>query len=72
MAQIPPNIFIQSREKGSEAADYLEKIVNEHAQTGWEFVRIDSMSVTTPAGCLAPGKAGETNHYHVITFRRPR
>lgn len=73
MVQIPPNISVDAKKhKGSEAAHYLEQVVNQHAKQGWEFQRVDSIGVETTVGCLASlfGQKGTFSHYHVITFRR--
>ena len=73
MVQIPPNISVDSRKKkGGEAAYYLQNVVNEHAEDGWEFQRIDQIGVQTTAGCLAGlfGHKASFNTYHVISFRR--
>lgn len=73
MVQIPPNIEVQAKKhKGSEAANYLQNVVNAHAEEGWEFHRIDSIGVKTTAGCFAAlfGHKASFDHYHVISFRR--
>lgn len=70
MKQIPPGILLSNRrEKGDEAASYIEGIANEWASEGWEFYRVDSMAVAVPTGCLGIGKP-ESSNYYVITFRR--
>src|SRR4051812_29989596 len=51
MVQVPPTIVIREQ-RGSEAAAYLEGVVNTHASNGWEFYRIDSIGVRVPPGCL--------------------
>jgi hypothetical protein len=71
MVQIPPNITVKQA-TGSEAAFYLQRIVNDHASRGWEFVRVDTIGVNTPPGCLAGLFGGQTtmSQYYVVTFRR--
>lgn len=74
MVQIPPNIEVAAKtHKGSEAAYYLERVVNQYAEEGWEFQRIDSIGVKTTPGCLGGlfGQKDDFSQYHVITFRRP-
>ena len=74
MVQVPPNIAVQEKErKGSEAAAYLEKIVNQYAIQGWEFYRVDSVGVNVLPGCLGGliGQSAKLETYYVITFRRP-
>jgi hypothetical protein len=75
MVQIPPNITVKQKEaKGNEAAFYLQRIVNEQARQGWEFVRVDTIGVQTQPGCLAALLGGQvrTLNYYVVTFRRGR
>lgn len=47
MVQIPPNVIVNAKKvsKDRAAAVYLENVVNEMAQDGWEFQRIDSIGV---------------------------
>ena len=75
MIQIPPTISVQaSQHKGNEAAQYMEAIANSHAEQGWEFYRVDTLSVSIPPGCLAAlfGDKGSQSQYYVMTFRRRR
>jgi hypothetical protein len=71
MVQIPPNITVKQA-SGYEAANYLQRIVNDHASRGWEFVRVDTIGVNTPPGCLAGLLGGQSavRQYYVVTFRR--
>lgn len=71
MVQIPPTIVIREQ-KGSEAAAYLESLVNRHASEGWEFYRVDPIGVRVQPGCLGAlmgVRAGEAMYY-VVTFRK--
>lgn len=74
MVQVPPNISIAAKgQKGNEAAAYLQGVVNQKAEDGWEFQRVDAIGVNVEAGCLA-GLFGQKNTYqtyYVITFRKP-
>ena len=73
MIQVPPTVAVKSRgERGSEAAAYLAKVVNEQAKLGWDFFRVDSLGVQTQAGCLGAfaGAQASTSIYYVITFRQ--
>lgn len=58
---------------GQEAAQYLEDLVNQKAQQGWEFYRIDNIGVEEKPGCLGSlfGKKANYTEYYVVTFRRP-
>lgn len=72
MVQIPPNIEIRGSGQGSEAADYLQRLVNSLATKGWEFQRVDTVGVRETPGCIA-GLLGQTStfaNYYVVTFRR--
>ena len=73
MIQIPPNVAVEmKRHKGNEAAAYMEQVVNEYAQQGWEFYRVDPVGVSLSPGCLASlfGQKEQQVQYHVITFRK--
>ena len=73
MIQIPPNIAVAEKGyKGTEAAHYLEKVVNEMARKGWEFYRTDSIGVQVNPGCLGMilGRKQELMDYYVISFRK--
>ena len=73
MVQIPTNIAVQMKaHKGNEAAAYLESVVNEYAEQGWEFFRVDSVGVQVQPGCFDAlgGKSEQNDVYHVVTFRR--
>jgi len=71
MLQIPPSITVKHA-FGNEAAIYLQSIVNEQASQGWEFIRVDTIGINVPAGCLAGlfGGQSTTQQYYVVTFRR--
>lgn len=74
MVQVPPNITVNAKQhKGSEAAAYLQGIVNEMAEQGWEFYRVDPIGVHVQPGCLAAllGQKEVATTYHVISFRKP-
>ena len=72
MVQVPPNIEVLAKESGSEAAVYLEDVVNSQAAEGWEFHRVDEIGVLVKAGCLMRliGREDEYRTYYVISFRR--
>lgn len=71
MVQVPPNITANRKNIQTAAADYLQGVVNEHAEQGWEFFRIDDFNTTEQLGCLSGGKT-QTYSYKVITFRREK
>lgn len=72
MVQIPPAIVV-AESRGSEAANYLQSVVQQHARNGWEFYRLDSIGVQVSPGCLGflMGIRHERQEYYVITFRKP-
>ncbi|HHF5978600.1 TPA: DUF4177 domain-containing protein [Haemophilus influenzae] len=69
MVQVPPNIIANRKNITTAAADYLQDVVNEWAENGWEFWRIDNFSTEEKAGCLSGGKLTMCT-YKVITFRK--
>lgn len=74
MVQIPPNITINTKnQRGNEAATYLQRIIDGHADEGWEFYRVDQVGVHSKPGCLAGlfGAREQTTYYNVVSFRRP-
>jgi hypothetical protein len=79
MIQIPPNIKISSKKllgntpKTNEVASkYLEHVVNQEAQEGWEFQRVDTIGVAANPGCLMSlfGAKETMTYYYVITFKK--
>ena len=72
MVQIPANISVSGVERGREAAQYLENVVNQEARQGWEFYRVDEIGVEVRPGCLMAlfGQKATYTQYYVVTFRR--
>ena len=73
MVQIAPSLVVSAQhQQGQEAAYHLEALVNQWAAAGWEFYRVDTMSIYTPPGCLGGLLGGQATHtqYYVVTFRR--
>lgn len=73
MVQVPPAISVKSKEyTGSEAATYLQDVVNEKAVQGWEFYRVDPIGIQVQPGCLAGllGQSVQERTYYVVTFRK--
>lgn len=74
MVQVPPTILVKQKEhRGNEAAVYLQTVVSEHAEQGWEFQRVDAIGVQVQPGCLASLLGQRTSEvtYYVVTLRRP-
>lgn len=73
MVQIPPTIAVsEGTEIGAVASDYLESVVNQHSEKGWEFYRVDEVAVRINPGCLGAllGAPAQYVNYYVITFRQ--
>lgn len=70
--QIPPNIQTNTRETGSEAAVYLQSVLNEKASEGWEFQSVEMVGVAVKPGCFESlkGTRETFTNYYVIVFRR--
>lgn len=73
--QIPMSITAKTTAKSNDdsyAADYLESIINKVAESGFEFYRIDNMTISEKPGCMAALKGKKEGFYEVgvITFRR--
>ncbi|MBB5295969.1 1,4-dihydroxy-2-naphthoate octaprenyltransferase [Deinococcus metallilatus] len=51
----------------------VQRAINDHAQSGWEFYRSDTYGVAVAPGCLGALFAAkhEYTQYGVLTFRRP-
>ena len=74
MIQISPSVISAGRDQEQAAADYLQRVVNEHAVDGWEFYRVDDFDVLTQGCCLGAilGAKPNVTKYYVVTFRKPK
>jgi hypothetical protein len=75
MVQVPPTIAVQAKDhRGNEAAVYMESVVNQMANEGWEFLRVDTIGVQVQPGCLMSllGQKTTETTYYVISFRKAR
>lgn len=75
MIQIPPTIEVKEKEYlGQEAAVYLQHIINEQADKGWDFYRVDTVGIITRPGCLSALFASQATprKYYVVTFRKQK
>ena len=73
MVQIPANFSAQEGQvQGNEIATYVQDWANKLAAQGWEFYRIDSMSMTVAPGCMTSlfGGGHQYMQYSIMTFRR--
>lgn len=69
MIQYPTVIIGGAKELEFIAASSLENLVNEQANDGWEFYRIDEFFTEQEKKLLSGGSETRTL-YKVITFRR--
>jgi len=54
-------------------AGYVEQVINQQAQEGWEFYRMDTVNITEKPGCLGQllGQKEATFAYNLLIFRKP-
>ncbi len=74
MIQIPRTLQVTAKTQDTALASLMQDLVNQHAVDGWEFYRVDSLSVMVPAGCLTAlfGARETYTQYSVVCFRKPR
>jgi hypothetical protein len=55
------------------AANRLQKLINDHAQQGWEYYRVDTLDTAQKLGCFGIwlGSLSPKFHSQVVTFRKP-
>lgn len=71
MVQIPRDLFVKMGQADGIAAEYLQSVISQNATDGWEFYRIDNLTVTEKPGCSSSQK--EALHaVGVISFRRAK
>jgi hypothetical protein len=58
---------------GRTLAAQLEHLINTSVGKGWEFYRVDHLTIVIKNGCLAAlsGNPYSTRTYDVVIFRRP-
>ena len=74
MVQIPRDLAVKVGQAEGAAAKYLQDAINANTGDGWEFYRIDNLTITEKPGCLG-GLSGQKEAYHsvgVICFRRAK
>jgi hypothetical protein len=75
MVELSPVLAVPTQGQGQdddEAARYLQSLVNEQAEQGWEFYRVDALGVAERSGLLAKLFGHKLQHHYVATFRRPK
>ena len=63
----------RDKNPGHTLATQLNQLINATAVKGWEFYRVDHLTIIIKNGCLATlaGNPYSTRTYDVVTFRRP-
>lgn len=73
MVQVPKDLAakIGDVEKGAGAA-YMQQVIDANTGYGWEFYRVDTLSITEKPGCLASlfGQKKTFFSLNIICFRR--
>jgi hypothetical protein len=72
MVQIPRTFRVQGQD--NEVAMFLQNLVNEHSNAGWDFYRVDEVGVISSPSCLAAllGARESVISYYVVTFKRAK
>ena len=75
MIQVPKDLSagIGAVQQGA-AQQYMQKLIDDAAAQGWEFYRIDSLTVTEKPGCLQ-ALMGQKETFHslnIVCFRREK
>tara|TARA_B100000959_G_C14587803_1_gene462713 strand:- start:81 stop:476 length:396 start_codon:yes stop_codon:yes gene_type:complete len=68
---VPFKANIKEGQDLSVAGKQLENVLNEHEQQGWEYVRMEKVSITVSPGCLAAlfSAGPSTATYDYIIFK---
>lgn len=67
MVDIPNEVDGKSLARGAEKI--IETVVNNYAAKGWEFVGIEQVQFSSPAGCLFFWRQPESVFSRFIVFR---
>ena len=62
----------KDKQKGTTLAKQLNELINLYASQGWEFYRVDQLTIIVKNGCLATlfGNPFSSQIYDVVIFRR--
>lgn len=75
MVQVPRDLAarIGDVDKGAGAV-YMQKAVDEGVAGGWEFYRVDTLTITEKPGCLQSllGQKEVLHALNIICFRREK
>jgi len=66
--------LLDRQDPAESVAAYVEQVLRERAEEGWEFYRIDTVNIAETPGCLGSllGQKETISAYNLLTFRRPR
>lgn len=67
----PKQLVVQSVNDSSKAIASYADIINAEAVDGWEFVSIETMSVSEAPGCLSSDKRISVS-FNMLVFRREK
>lgn len=73
MVQLPQT-FVLKKDTGGEISEYLETLILNMGEKGWEFYRIDTVNVAVSPGCLASmmGAKQSMTSYNIVAFRQEK
>ena len=74
MVQVPRDLSVKMGKAEGVAARYMQETVDAHAVEGWEYYRMDNLSITEKPGCFG-ALTGQKEVYHsvgVLCFRRAK
>lgn len=62
----------KDKNKGDTLAKQLHKTIAHYAERGWEFYRVDALTIVIKNGCVASltGNPFSSQVFDVVTFRR--
>ena len=72
MVQVAEKVVVKEENvKGNEGGAYLQAIVNGIAREGWEFYRVDEMTLAITSELFGVRMEASPSRFYVLTFRRP-
>lgn len=70
---VPFTANISQQDNAGLVANQMQSIIDQHAGSGWEYIRMDTVetAVQPDSGCFGiGGKPGFTTHFNVLVFKR--
>jgi hypothetical protein len=74
MVQVPRDLAVKMGKAEGVAARYMQETIDANTGNGWEYYRMDNLTITENPGCLA-ALFGQKEVYHsvgVLCFRRAK